>query len=206
MLYIPTQKWRLSINKPATESCTEESVIHSWFFDSGRLFVMCMLPSAGENPQLLQSLSHVSVSNRTYSVWGISPYLPFLLFPNFYKDKRTVSACCFKSQNGQKTQWAVSFPHSCSNTETWMSVIILGSTTDPGVLCWAAGGFLRVKALQWSRVSLSKDTLNILCWNILLNLMILLSFYHVTGFLPFFPSSFSLLFPLHFWTSYWLWS
>lgn len=28
--------------------------MYSWFFKKGMLFVMCMLPSAGENLQLLQ--------------------------------------------------------------------------------------------------------------------------------------------------------
>lgn len=39
---------------PVIDSCLEESIIHSWLFDKGKLFVMCMVPPAGENPILLQ--------------------------------------------------------------------------------------------------------------------------------------------------------
>lgn len=103
-------------------------------------------------------LSHVSVSNRTSSMWVIPCYYPWLIIPHFYEDSCfAIGFCCFKSKASEKTQWAVSLPDTLMPFQHWN----LHGCDYIRLHYWSQCCVVKVKALQWGRVSLSQHTL---CW------------------------------------------
>lgn len=111
-----------------------ESLIYSWFVS-----LMCMLPSAGENLQLLQCHYLMFQSNRTSSIWGISDYtLCFDILRKLHLE-------CSKSQENTMGWNTHCY---CSNSETSVSVIILDSTIDPSIVWWAEWGRVRLSVLH----------------------------------------------------------